>query len=150
MGSRATLERLAAAAHAVWCEQMQDNGWWRGEAYAESEMVHDALAPFEKLGELDRRDAVDAAERLVQQVMLEFSYPRGADREFTARDIAEGQRVRLCDAGRIAGAGEGPYYGRVVAWEQVPNSVLLKSITVRWDSGDVVEHVPSLRDLIRI
>jgi hypothetical protein len=143
------IEGLAAAAHMVWCSAMERDGWRGGERFSPAEKIHDAIAPFQKLHPLDRRTAIDAAERLAYQVMQELNYPRGADREFTADDIRVGQKVKLTRGSHRSGAADDSF-GRVTSWEGEPDSPILRTVRVAWDDGEVTEHIPSLRDLQRI
>lgn len=149
MISTPVLEQFAAAVHAVWCDHMQRKGWRRGHEHSAEERTHDAMAPFPELGALDRRNALDAAERLVAPALAEVAFPRGDDREFTADDISVGVPVTVTANVIIEGVEE-PYTGRVVSWEREPDSPLLKSIVVKWNNGVETEHIPSLRDLRRL
>lgn len=145
----AVLEQLANAAHVVWCTAMQAQGWSGGERFDEAAMLHDGLRPFAELGALDRRNAIHAAERMVQTVLSEYQLPRGDDQEFTAEDIQLGQPVKLVPGSHRPGSSD-EEVGRIMSWECEPGSVLLHSITVEWGDGDITEHIPALRDLRRI
>ena len=147
---RAVVERLAEVAHELWRHQMIENGWHYAVSYDAGARCHDALVPFEKLGPVDRREALLAARALAPTVVAQLDYARGDDREFTADDIAEGQLVTLSAGGHFEGH-DVPPTGRIIAWEPDDEEApFLKCVRVRWSTGDVTEHPPALRELRRL
>lgn len=149
MNRTVLLERLAEAAHELWRDTMLGNGWRPADRYDEAEHLHDALVPFCELLPLDRREALLAARSLADQVVAEIAYQRGDDREFTVLDVVAGQPVTLSDGGRFEGEPR-ESLGEVISWEAEPESPFLSLIRVKWNSGDITEHAPSLRELRRV
>jgi hypothetical protein len=81
-------------------------------------------------------------EELVDRIRDVAEYPRGPDREFSVAELCVGMRV-------TSNLQPGPC-GTVETWEADPEwPAMLRTITVRWDSGEVNEHVAAERELMR-
>jgi hypothetical protein len=144
MTSKTTLEwRLARVAHEYWCERMIAEGWRPGPAFHAESRTHDAIVPFDELGPIDRRSvylgvlAADCADEIRKVV----DYSRGRDRELGVLDMANGQAVTHADAPDERGI--------IVAWaedEAFPGA--LKTITVKWDSGETHQYAAAEREIV--
>lgn len=134
--------KLARLAHETWCEHMILQGWRPGAAFDPDAHIHDALVPFDQLNPVDQRAAylgILVAE-IADEVESACQYTRGPDRELSITDVRAGLRVRHCDAPSEIGTVE--------SWEEdlrFPGA--LNIIRVRWDSGEVIDHAASEREL---
>lgn len=132
--------RLAEAAHQLWCARMIDGGWRPGAAVDERARTHDALVPFELLGEDDRWAAVESVEALGLEELLadSIAYPRGDERPLGVGDMRAGRRVEST----LGRGPAGSVCGRIVAWGEHPTRRRLEWVRVRWDDGSVTTHSP--------
>lgn len=136
------LEKLAEAAHEMWCACMIEAGWSPGPVVDERAMRHDALVPFRQLSHDDRWTAIEsvAALCLESQLIEAIRYPRGALRPLTTREMLEGLRVESTLDPVVP--GDPPARGRVVGWGAEAKSGRLEWIRVLWDDGTLVTHSP--------
>jgi hypothetical protein len=142
------LYQLAAAVHAAWCARMRRGGWTPGERLDEARRTHDALVPFEELGEYDRSRTLKVVqlEGLEERLAAMVDYPRGPDRPLTASEMHRGLRVRM--AGCLPGTPA--LLGTIIGWETSPSTGGLELVRVRWQDGRVTEHAPLGCELRRL
>ena len=147
-------ERLAIIAHELWCDRQRAQGWPYADRYDPARRTHDALVPWDRLGEPDRR-AARMGVRLegVEDLLAEsIEYTRGPARVFTPEEMRVGQRVAYVEGIRAAEPGRDILNerGRVVSWEVDPCTGGLAFLRVQWDDGTLAEHYPSERELRRV
>ena len=135
---------LAELAHRLWCQGMIAEGWSPGPFDA-AKKTHDALVKFEDLDIVDRHSTVIGVESLeiVDRLRAVVDYPRGDDREFCAGELSVGLRVGFSD--------DADQLGTVLSWEEDSKwPGCLRTITVRWDSGEVNVHGAAEREIRRL
>jgi hypothetical protein len=148
---REDIDQLAAIAHHLWCQERRAHGWRYGDQFNVKERTHDALVPFERLGEADRiaaRRAVEAEEIPAQLAkLLTHSYSRGPCRDFVVDEMVVGLRVVFCANFVPPKVALPEQAGEVVEWETVDGELDL--IRVRWANGTCTEFAANSGDLAR-
>ena len=153
-------ERLAEIAHDLWRDCMEAEGWRYGPGYDPGRRTHDALVPFRRLDQHDRRQALlgIAALQIEDELRGSVWYERGPDRLLTLEEMSEGLRVASSpwstghptheETGEVREAGEIGEVGQVIAWD-TDDQGWLCSVTVRWPDGSTSTHHPADRELTR-
>ncbi len=143
---------IARAAHELWCLRMREQEWRYGSVYDEAKRLHDALVPFENLGRDDRLEALRAVDglALVEQLPRELIYDRGPERQFTAAEMRVGLRVSWAKDVADPKADPAGEFGSVESWEIDPATGEVLEVRVRWDDGELSEHVASACELRRV
>jgi hypothetical protein len=127
---------------------MRHQGWSTGERWDPDRRTHDALVPFERLGEEDRQTVLAAVrlEKLQERLAGMVDYPRGPERPLVIAEMKMGLRV-LADS---SAPNIPAPMGRVIGWETSPSSGGLELVRVRWENGQVTRHAPLARELRRV
>jgi len=136
---------LAALAHRLWCERMAALGWRSGPTYDEERRTHDALVPFEELGPVDQRStALGVPGTEIVEMLRDIpGYTRGVSREFALQELRFGLHVTF--------TGNRREQGTVESWEADPDwPGCVRSITVRWESGEVIVHPAAECEVARV
>jgi hypothetical protein len=143
------IENVAAAAHHEWCQRMCADGWRSAKAFREDFREHDALVEFAELSPEDRHEALGAARSALESLAEEIRYDRGADRPFSVSELRKGLPVKPGRGVTIEGCGSDAV-GVVEDWTVDPVTELVGTVTVRWPSGDTVEHESLMCELKRV
>lgn len=152
MAADAITRDLARIAHALWCRKMVACGWMYGETFSPEKRTHDALVPFDRLSLHDQNNAVliIQSEGFESKLERAIDYPRGPDRQFIPSEMRVGLPVGWAAGVKLADPLRDPSteIGTIDSWEI--KSGELSVIRVRWPGGELLEHIPSLRDLRRL
>jgi hypothetical protein len=143
------IEMVAAAAHRQWCERMAAEGWHRARAFQEHLREHDALVDFSELSPEDRFEALDAARSALETLTDELCYPRGPDRPFSVIELRKGLKVMPGRNVEIQGCGPDAI-GVIEDWSVDPATGRVRTVMVRWPSGDTIEHESEMGELKRV
>jgi hypothetical protein len=143
---------LARLAHLFWCGRMLRDGWRYADRYDAVLRTHDALQPFERLDARDKQNArsIMELEAFASRLAEALDYPRGPDRPFEADEMRIGLRVGWASYVRLADRDASTQVGVVESWELDADTKELTLLRVRWEAGDLTEHSPDERDLIRL
>lgn len=149
---RQALDQIAAIAHRLWCEQMKSQGWRYGDRVNVEDRIHDALVPFDRLGEGDRiaaRRSIQCME-LEHQLAREISYSRGPNRDFVLDEMKIGLRVVFCPDFVTPPLKEVPpnEVGEVEGW-RCSDDAELDTIRVLWADGSSGEYPANSGELAR-
>ena len=147
---------MAALAHELWSLKKMQGGWRHAQSYNLGARAHDALVAFDRLDEIDRRQALAAVESHTEPLLRDLEYHRGDNREFRLSEMKKGLQVGW--ARGVIGAEGAPKQastiGQIFDWETKPAAGTrpgsLAKIRVRWPDGEITEHDPSWCDLRRI
>ncbi|MCW5775670.1 MAG: hypothetical protein KIS87_04390 [Phycisphaeraceae bacterium] len=144
------LDRLAEIAHDLWRDRMHALGWRCAPTYDERERRHDALVPFQELGEDDRRETIDgvAALELRECLADAVRYDRGPEAPLRLRELRHGLPVGWSEAERRNAIDLPPEPGRIVGWDAQRGR--LAWVEVEWSDGARTQHVPEERELRRL
>lgn len=142
------MAQLAAAVHALWCEQMRADGWSGGREFNPAARTHDAMVPFERLDPDDQWTMVEIleADGAARDLIRLVRYPRGEQMPLRTRDMRTGLVIESTVAQHQDGT---PWRGRVLGWTTDPQSHRLTSIRVRWDHDGSEDDHPALENEVR-
>lgn len=142
---------LAQAAQALWCRHMEALGWSLGPHDCNAR-THDALVPFERLGQHDRRRLLEAIAdlNLEPELLGAVDHQRGPDREFVLEEMRPGLPVAYAEGARSSDPGRDIASERGVIESWKVKDDLLELVKVRWADGTLAEYYPCERDLRRL
>lgn len=144
MASPASIEAVAAAAHQMWCDAMNAQGWRYGEAFDEDAKTHPGLRPFAELSAFDR-DQISCSLRYaeLERPLCEAVDSAFREREWSADDLHVGMRVSVYDP-KVGGPAS-DVSGSILELKVAnPASGRLDSIRVKWDDGTVDDYPPTV------
>lgn len=113
---------------------------------ADSTVPSTADVPFSKLSPADReylcRVIID--DDLLRTIADSVWFPEGPDRPMPVRDLYIGKPIafRAESEPTTALPADPTDLGAILSWEPEPGSVFPRSITVRWNNGEVTTHSP--------
>ncbi|MHA2022861.1 MAG: RyR domain-containing protein [Candidatus Thorarchaeota archaeon] len=148
------LERLAEAAHDIYCENRFSDGWWPGRERDDKNMIHNWLIPYPDLPDI-AKDANRVSVKTIPQKLAKVGYvmipARGNRREFSLSDseieiLAEYEHELWMEAKLAAGFVKGkptkshPNRNEyLVHWDELSKNI--KQI-----DRDLVSGIPDILD----